>query len=167
MRTAFRSPFMLGIQARLQVGPDRQREMLQGMLGQLNNRGAAAAGGPDFRGILERIAPDPTRLLVGMKDSLRLTERQVVRLQLVGDTLAAKNDVLIDSLAKMTPASGELRSMFQTIQPLLQQGRANYLAAVESIRSILTPEQWAQLPETFRNPRLPGRGPRGGAGRPQ
>lgn len=161
-RTAFRSPFMIGLQARLQVGPDRQREMLQGGLAALNNRGRAA---PDFRAIVERVSPDPTRLLIRLKDSLRLTDAQVVRIQLVGDTLRVKNSALVDSLtarAATAPDSGDMRSLFPVIQPLLQQARADYLAAIESIREILTPEQWALLPENFRNPRLrraPGQGP--------
>jgi hypothetical protein len=161
-RTAFRSPFMIGLQARLQVGPDRQREMLQGGLAALNNRGRAA---PDFRAIVERVSPDPTRLLIRLKDSLKLTDAQVVRIQLVGDTLRAKSGALVDSLtarAAAAPDSGDLRTLFPVIQPLLQQARADYLAAIESIRAILTPEQWAQLPENFRNPRLrrvPGQGP--------
>ena len=161
-RTAFRTPFMIGVQARLQVGPDRQREMMQGMLGALNARGGPGGGGAlanlDFNAIVERIAPDPTKLLIALKDSLKLTSVQIVKLQLVGDTLNGKTKVLIDSLRGRlgtTPTqNADLRTLFPQIQPLLQQGRQNYLAAIESIRGILTPEQWNQLPENFRNPRL-------------
>jgi hypothetical protein len=178
-RSAFRAPFMIGLQARLQVGPDRQREMLQGMMGAINNRGGPGGGpgGLDFNTIVERISPDPTKLLISLKDSLKLTNVQIVHLQLVGDTLNAKNKLLIDSLkaraaappaaptaqpAPGQPAQGqgpnaELRAVFQQVQPLLQQGRQNYLSAIESIRGILTPEQWAQLPENFRNPALRAR----------
>lgn len=166
-RTAFRSPFMIGVQARVQVGPDRQREMLQGGLAALNARGRAA---PDFRNIVDRIAPDPSRLLLRLRDSLGLTEAQVVRIQLVGDTLRANNDRLVDSLnarVASRPDSADLRTLFPLVQPLLQRARAGYLSAVESVRGILTAEQWDQLPEAFRNPRL-RRGPVQGrpAGRP-
>jgi len=99
---------------------------------------------------------------------------QVVRLQLVGDSLIAKNAVLIDSLSARvagsatTPAApaADPRALFQSLQPLLQQGRGNYLAAIESIKEILTPEQWEQLPENFRNPRLQAR-PGAGQNRPR
>ena len=176
LRTAFRSPFMLGIQARLQVGPDRQRELLQERLGALNRRGGPGGSGFDFNAILDRISPNPSRLLIDLKDSLKLTPQQIVRLQLVGDSLAAKNALLEDSLearvADTTRASaapgapapgpggqgGPLQAVFQRVQPLLQQARANYLAAVKSIEEILTPEQWALLPENFRNPTLRGPG---------
>jgi len=158
-RTTFRSPFMLGLQARLQMGPDRQREMLQGALGAMNARGGArAVASPDFGAIMDRIAPDPSRMLVDLRDSLGLTDVQVVRIQLVGDTLRTRNAVLVDSMTARAAAAPDsardVRSLFQAIQPLLQQARGNYLAAIESIRGILTPGQWSQLPETFRNPRL-------------
>jgi hypothetical protein len=42
--------------------------------------------------------------------------------------------------------------------------RYNDLAAVRSVQGVLTPEQWQQLPEWYRNPRMQ-RGPGGGGGR--
>jgi hypothetical protein len=169
-RTAFRTPFMLGIQARLQVGPDRQREMLQGMLAALNNRGGAAGpGGFDFHAILDRIAPDPGRFVINLRDSLKLTDLQVVRLQLIDDSLHVKKDQLLDSLAAKVRSGAEGRtdaaSVFQLVQPLLQQGRSEYLAAIQRTKQVLTPEQWNLLPETFRNPALQ-RGPGGRQGGP-
>jgi hypothetical protein len=191
-RNAFRSPFMIGLTARLQVGPDRQREMMQGALNALNNRGGAA--GFDFRLIMERISPNPVKDLLRRRDSLKLTDLQVVRLQLIGDSLDVKNNVIIDSLtvqqlriadsvasrpaqaaAPAAPPAGQAQGPgrgpgqgpFAAFQPLLQRGRNNYLAAIESIRAELTPEQWNMLPEAFRNPSLrarPGGGP--GQGRP-
>jgi hypothetical protein len=168
-RTAFRTPFMLGLQARLQVGPDRQREMLQGMLAALNNRGGGATGGFDFRAILDRIAPNPGRFVIGMRDSLKLTDLQAVRLQLIDDSLKVKKDLLLDSLAEKVRTGAEGRSdaasVFQLVQPLLQQGRNEYLAAIESTKQVLTPEQWNMLPDSFRNPALQ-RGPGGRRGAP-
>ncbi|HEY8176315.1 MAG TPA: carboxypeptidase regulatory-like domain-containing protein [Gemmatimonadaceae bacterium] len=168
-RTAFRTPFMLGLQARMQVGPDRQREMLQGMLAALNNRGGGATGGFDFRAILDRIAPNPGRFVIGMRDSLKLTDLQAVRLQLIDDSLKVKKDQLLDSLTEKVRTGAEGRSdaasVFQLVQPLLQQGRSVYLAAIESTKQVLTPEQWNMLPDSFRNPALQ-RGPGGRRGAP-
>ena len=59
------------------------------------------------------------------------------------------------------------QQLFRQFQPLLQQGRNNYLAAIESIKGVLTAEQWEMLPENFRNPALRGPGGPGGPGRPQ
>ena len=177
-RTAFRAPFMIGLTARLQVGPDRQRELMQQGLNALNRRGGAA--GFDFKAMMERIAPDPSRLLVDRKDSLKLTPLQIVKIQLVGDSLNARNASLAESLtvrmkeitdsaaAAQKAPSGQaaqpqgLQQVFRGLQPLLQQARNNYLAAIESIKGVLTEEQWNMLPENFRNPTL--RGP--GLGRP-
>ena len=204
-RNAFRTPFLLGLTARLQVGPDRQREILQGALNALNNRGGAA--GFDFRAIMERIAPNPVKELLRRRDSLKLTDLQVVRLQMIGDSLDVKNNAVIDSLTAQVkrladssagrpvqPAQPETPPVaaraegrpgqgsggpgqggpFAAFQPMLQQGRNNYLAAIESIKAVLTPEQWNMLPEAFRNPSLRARpggpggaGGAGGAGRPQ
>ena len=167
-RTAIRTPFQLALQARLQVGPDRQRQLLEGTLRGIN--GARAAGGRggrnfDIRTIIDRVAPNPVAAIIALKDTLQLTADQVTRLQAVADSLSAKNDTLIstleDQLAK-GQGGADLAAVFPNIQPKLQQARNNYLAAVKSAQVILTPEQWSKLPDDIRNPALrrgfPGRG---------
>ena len=164
-----------------------------------------------------------------------MTPLQIVKIQLIGDSLDARNKVLIDSMtvqvkrmqdsiakrpvqpadaapapapradsvarapaiaqaAPPTPEQIAARRVaagrpddrpggqggqgrggpggpagpFQQIQPILQQARNNYLAAVESIKGVLTEEQWNKLPEAFRNPARRARpGGPGGQGRPQ
>jgi hypothetical protein len=191
-RTAFRTPFMIGLTARLQVGPDRQREMMQQAMNALNRRGGAE--GFDFKAIVDRIAPNPSRQLVDRKDSLKLTPLQIVKIQLIGDSLTIKNNAMADSMTvrmkqitdstaaaqkaqpagappapaqPQGPGAGGPQAMFRNVQPMLQQVRNNYLAAIEAIKGVLTPEQWAMLPENFRNPVLrgPGLGRPGGEGR--
>ena len=140
------------------------------MLAALNNRGGGAApGGFDFHAILDRIAPDPGKFVINLRDSLKLTDLQVVRLQLIDDSLHTKKDQLLDSLAAKirTGAQGraDAQSVFQLVQPLLQQGRTGYLTSIQSVKQLLTPEQWNMLPETFRNP-SPPRGPGGRQGGP-
>jgi hypothetical protein len=171
-RTAIRTPFQLALQARLQVGPDRQRQLLEGTLRGIN--GARAAGGRggrnfDIRTIVNRVAPNPVSAIIAMKDTLQLAADQVTRLQAVADSLSAKNDTLIsiieDQLAK-GQGGADLAAVFPNIQPKLQQARNNYLAAVKSAQAILTAEQWSKLRDDIRNPTLrrgfPGRGGPGG-----
>jgi hypothetical protein len=168
-RTAIRTPFQLAVQARLQLGPDRQRELLEGTLRGINGaRAAGARGGRNFdiRTIVNRVAPNPVTAIIALKDTIHLTDDQVTRLQAVADSLSAKNDTLINDveqqLAKGT-GGADLAAVFPNIQPRLQQARNNYLAAVKSAQAILTPEQWNKLPDEIRNPTLQRGFPRRGA----
>src|SRR5690242_8009019 len=174
-RSAIRTPFQLALQARLQVGPDRQRELLEGTLRGINgNRAAGGRGGRNFdlRTIVNRVAPNPVAGILALNDSLKLalTDDQVTRLKAVADSLTAKNDSLIaDVEQQLAKGQGgaDLAAVFPNIQPRLQQARNNYLAAVKSAQSILTTEQWNKLPDDIRNPSLQRGFPRrGGAPRP-
>ncbi|MFL5613442.1 MAG: carboxypeptidase regulatory-like domain-containing protein [Gemmatimonadaceae bacterium] len=170
-RTAIRSPFQLAISARLQVGPDRQRELLEGTLRGINGNGAAGGRGGrnfDIRTIVNRVAPNPVTAIIALKDTIQLSEEQVAKLQVVADSLTAKNDSLISDVEQQLAkgqGGADLASVFPNIQPRLQQARNNYLAAVKSAQQILTPEQWNKLPEEIRNPTLQRGFPRRG-GRP-
>ncbi len=160
-RTALRNPFQVALQVRLQVGPDRQRELLMGRLGALGGR-AGSGGGLDISSIIERVAPNPVSEILGRRDSLGLTEAQVVALQAVADSLVARNAVIADSLrvvVERAGGQGDLRTLFPRLQPALQKVRDNYVAAIGESRALLTPEQWERLPESLRNPSLQQRGP--------
>jgi hypothetical protein len=161
-RTAFRAPFQIGIQARWTVGPDRQREALQGLL-----RGGRGAGGPggggrlggrgplDARAAVERIAPNPAESALAMRDSLGLSAEQVERLTRLRDSLAARNDSLVAVATEQAARVGggnDPGATFAAVRPTLEAAREGYLAALEAVRAVLTPEQWAKLPEAIRAP---------------
>jgi len=172
-RTAIRTPFQLALSARLQVGPDRQRELLEGTLRGINGNRAAGGGGGrnfDIRTIVNRVAPNPATAIIALKDTIKLTDEQVTRLQAVADSLNAKNDTLITTVEQQLAkgqGGADLAAVFPNIQPKLQEARNNYLAAVKSAQAILTPEQWNKLPDEIRNPSLQrGFQRRGGAPRP-
>ena len=172
-RVAIRTPFQLALQARVQVGPDRQRELLEGTLRGINGGRAAGGNGRnfDFRTIVNRVAPNPVAAILALKDSLKLdlTDDQVTRLQAVADSLAAKNDSLITDVEQQLAkgqGGADLAAVFPNIQPRLQQARNNYLAAVKSAQAILTPQQWNKLPDDVRNPTLQRGFQRRGAPRP-
>jgi hypothetical protein len=159
-RTAIRNPFQLGLQLRVQLGPDRQREMIMGALGRGN---AGGAGGFNIRNMIERVAPNPISGIVALRDSLKLTADQVTRLDSISDSLDVQTDSLVARVERQVAGLGAGTSMaavFPTIQPRLQEGRDAYLKAIERARGVLTPEQWLLLPEALRNPALqrgPGR----------
>jgi hypothetical protein len=157
-RTAIRTPFQLALSARLQVGPDRQRDLLEGTLRGING-GRAAGGGRNFdiRTIVNRVAPNPATAIIALKDTINLTDDQVTRLQAVADSLTAKNDTLIAGVEQQLAkgqGGADLAAVFPNIQPKLQEARNYYLAAIKSAQAILTPEQWNKLPDEIRNPSL-------------
>ncbi|HSJ63448.1 MAG TPA: carboxypeptidase regulatory-like domain-containing protein, partial [Gemmatimonadaceae bacterium] len=165
-RTAIRNPFQIGLQMRLQVGPDRQREMLMGALGR------ARLGGPatrdlNARMLVERVAPDPIGPILERRDSLGLTDAQVMSLKAISDSLFVRVDSIATRLQAVVDSAGEnaeLRTLFPTVQPTLQRAREDYVAAVRAAEGVLTAEQWALLPDWLRNPafgrRAPGPQPR-------
>lgn len=161
-RAAIRQPFMVGLQARFQIGPDRQRELMQQRLRALGG----GAKGIDMRAIVDRVAPNPATTIIGMKHTLNLTAAQVAALRTIADSLDLQTDTLVKELEnqRATAANGgDLATIFPIIRPKLQQARNAYLAALQRVRAVLTPEQWAALPDVIRNPRL--QAPRGRGGR--
>jgi LTXXQ motif family protein len=172
-RTAFRAPFQIGIQARWTVGPDRQREALQGLL--RGGRGATGPGGGgrvggrgplDARAAIERVAPNPATVVLELRDSLALTAEQVERLTRLRDSLAARNDSLVAAATEQAAkagGAGDPAATFTAVRPTLEAAREGYLAVLEAVRGVLTPEQWATVPDALRNPqqRAPRRGRRG------
>lgn len=165
-RTALRNPFQIGIQARLQLGPDRQRERLLGGLAALGRRGGA--GALDARAIVERVAPDPVFPILERRDSVGLSDTQVAALEAIGDSLSVRLDTVVAAvqatLDSTTAAGGTLATAFPLLQPKLQGVREEYLAALRAAERVLTREQWEKLPERVRNPgriRGPGQGGEG------
>ena len=159
-RTALRNPFQVGIQARLQVGPDRQRERLLEGLAALGRRGGTRT--LDARAIVERVAPDPVFPILERRDSLGLSMEQVAALEAISDSLSAAIDTVVASvqatLDSATAAGGTLATAFPAIQPRLQAMREEYLSALRAAERTLTREQWEKLPMRLRNP-LQIRGP--------
>ncbi len=164
-RTALRNPFQLGLQVRIQVGPDRQREQLMGALGR-GGPGGGGRGGFDIRTMVDRVAPDPVAAILERRDSLGIDDAQVAKLQTISDSFRVSVDTLSAQLQRQidsVSAGTDLRTIFPTLRPRLQEGRDIYLKTLDRAKEVLTPEQWQKLPEYLRSPSLqqgPGRGNR-------
>jgi len=164
-RSALRNPFQISLTARLQVGVDRQRQLLEGML---NASGSATSNRPamDFRAIVRRLAPDPMTPLIDMKDILKLTPAQIAQIKAISDSLNAKTESVIkrveDEMKQQEKSGGDLQTLFPKLQPILQEGRNNYVQATQALEKVLTPEQWAEVPESVKNPSLRQGGGQGG-----
>ncbi len=161
---AFRVPFAIGLQARVAIGPDPARDRLRQVFGDPRVRGADGAAA--FNDRFARLVPNPLDTILALRDTLALTPQQLAVLTGLRDSLRTRNAPLADSLRTRLAAAQSApdpRQAFATVAPLLQRARANAAATSDAARGVLTPEQWARVPESVKRP------PRGGGratGRP-
>jgi hypothetical protein len=177
-QNAIRTPFALGIQGSFQLGFDpRSAGGLQGLLGGGDFGANARAGGRGGRGgqgnvfdinaAVRRFLPNPVEAVIGMKDSLALTEEQIAQLTPLAAALKVRNDSVATAVAAQVQAAGTANpgQVFQQLRPQLARSTADFTATLDAIQKILTPEQWAKVPQRVKNPLAPqGPGGRGGQG---
>ena len=172
-------PFQLGIQARYTLGPDRFRDMIRGMIagggrggpggpggfgGPGGQPGAPGGGGPGGFA-MGGMNANPVQSIIALKDSIALTAQQLAKLQPLSDTLAARNKALGEEFQKLMKDAGanpDMGALFGRIRPKMEAAQRERAATLRHVQEILTPEQWAKVPERVRNPQA---GP-GGARRP-
>ncbi|MBA2626736.1 MAG: carboxypeptidase regulatory-like domain-containing protein [Gemmatimonadales bacterium] len=160
--TAIRSPFQIGVQARLTIGPDRTRQALEGL-----RRGAPGAGG--LAGQLASRLPNPADSVLAMRDSLGLTADQQAALKHLADSVRKDHEALVtliqNEVTKAGPSPDPAR-LFAALRPQLQAVQTGAVKALAQVQAVLTPEQWARVPERIRVPRRGGPGGPGGQGGP-
>jgi hypothetical protein len=165
-RTPFRSPFQLAIQARLTVGPDPAREGMRRIFGGANGQPLTAE---DFKTRLARAIPDPFERILAIKDSvgLALTPQQVSRLQLLSDSLRQQSEPVIDSLAAVLAGAAknpDPQVFGRQLRPKMQAARLMAAAAIKQAQAVLTPAQWAKVPQSIKMPFRPYQGGQEGPG---
>jgi hypothetical protein len=173
---AFRVPFQLALQARYVIGPDQNSERMRGLFGggRGGARGAgagpggegAAANSDDLADRLQRMLPNPAAQILELGDSLALTDSQVVKLTALRDSAAASYATIADSMraaATKVGPNAEPARLFAAMRPQLTKGRAMSRDVLQQAQKILTPEQWAKVPERIKSPGAGRRG-RGGDG---
>jgi hypothetical protein len=151
------TPFQIGFQARFTIGPDPVRNRLRTAFGSRGNGGAgrAPADAGQFAERFARVMPNPIGPILERGGSLRLTGAQLARLQAISDSLDEQNRALSDSVRAEIERAGDRPDpavLFARIRPSLARARAHGQEALARAREVLTPEQWAQLPETVRSP---------------
>jgi len=169
-RNAFRVPFQLAIQARLTLGTDPARQQFNNVLG----RGAGGRMNPDaLKARMTRLVPNAFLDIIAVNDSakLELTADQITRLQTGGDAFKVKADSLIDKVANIlgdtTVKNPDPMTIFAKLQPSMTEGRKLATQAINDAKAILTPDQWAKVPDSIKTPGLrrgDGEGPRGRGG---
>jgi hypothetical protein len=170
-RNAFRVPFQIAIQGRLALGTDPARQQFNNVMG--GGRGRLSADALKAR--MTRLVPNAFLDIIAVNDSakLELTPDQITKLQSSGDAFKVKADSLIDRVANMladtTVKNPDPMTVFAKLQPSMTEGRKLATQAINEAKAILTPAQWAKVPDSIKTPGLRrgdgeggGRGDRGG-----
>ena len=108
---------------------------------------------------------NPVAQMIQLRDTLGLSAEQVARLQVVADTLNAKNTLLAEEVRKEAESAGanpDLAALAARMRPRLEQLQRNQQSALQGAQAILTAEQWQRVPPRIRAGRGggPGRGGR-------
>lgn len=170
------SPFQVQLSARITVGAEQpgggggfggRGGGFRGPGGPGGPGGAGRDGGFDPALLLDRVLPEPISPMILLRDTLRLTDEQVARLQAIADTLQARNEPLREQIRAAFPqgAGASMGEAFQRVQPQIQQGRRHIQQALTEAEGVMTREQWRRVPAALRNALGAFGGP-GGGGRP-
>jgi len=161
-------PFQVGVNARLMVGPDRARDAIDAVRGAAFGGGrggrGGGAGGPGIAGMATALANfNPVMQILNLRDTLKLSPEQVTKLQVVADSLNAKNMESAQAVMKDVESAGanpDMAALNARLRPVLEKVQANQQAALREARTILSADQWQRLPPRIRNGRAggPGRG---------
>lgn len=106
---------------------------------------------------------NPVAQIIQLRDTLTLTDAQVAQLQPMADSLTARNTALgaeIQKAMRDAGANPDMGAVMRTMQPKLEQMRRDNEAVLQRVQAVLTPEQWAKVPDRVKNA---GRGGRQGA----
>jgi len=164
-RGGFRVPFQLALQARLALGQDPAQMQFRRVI----SAGGAAVTDPatadELRARMTRTIPNAFREILAVSDSVQLglTDEQRQRLTAAGDSFQVRADTLVGTLAGVLAGISQQRTpdpgrFAQQLQPRLREGREMAVQAVREAQRILTPEQWAKVPERIRQPFRPREG---------
>ena len=171
-RNAFRVPFQIAIQGRLTLGTDPARQQFNNVVG----RGPGGRMNPEaLKARMTRLVPNAFLDIIAINDSakLELTPDQITKLQAGGDAFKVKSDSLVEKVANIlgdsTVKNPDPMTVFAKVQPSIAEGRKLATQAINDAKAILTPAQWAKVPDSIKTPGLrrgdgEGRGERGGPG---
>ena len=142
-RQVFRQPFVVALQARLTLGPDPRDRFRQIFAARTDSSSVSAAA-----------VQNPIAQIIQMRDSLTLNDAQVAQLSVISDTLTAKSLALAAQIRAEVQKNGNANpaAIMSTLRPRFIEGRANLTTAMGQAQKVLTPEQWAKVPERIKNP---------------
>lgn len=176
---AFLQPFQIGLNARFTYGTNTIAERFGGGFGGGGGGGgggpgggmAAMFGGLGGGGVNTGAArqASPIGRMIELRDSLGLDSVQIQKLQVVNDSLIARNDALGKQIREKIQKLGnnpDPSLVFREIRPEIDRVRSMFAATLKEAEAVMTPAQWAKVPNNLRNP-FGGFGGGGGQNRPQ
>jgi hypothetical protein len=119
---------------------------------------------------MSRLVPDPFRETIALDDSLKLalTAEQKAKLRALSDTLAPKTSRITGEIADILLGAGknpEPMVVFARMSGKTNEARKIIEQAIADLKSTVTAEQWAKLPESVKTvPTGRGMGGFGGGG---
>jgi hypothetical protein len=118
-------------------------------------------------GLLDRQLVNPIPVILGMKETLKLTPEQVTQIEAISspiDALMLKTRA--DLGKKFDNVQGpQMGQIFQEVQPQIDAARKQAQAALKAVQKVMTSEQWKQLPDRVKDPFSQPVGGPGGGGR--
>jgi len=137
------------------------------------NGGTNANGGDNDFASRAALAMNPVQALIQLKDSVGLTTDQISKLRPIADSLGAKNMKLqaeIQKEMKNAGANPDFGALMGRMRPRTEAMGKNSREALQQAQAVLSPEQWAKVPDRIKNPRSafgpPGQGGQGQQRRP-
>jgi hypothetical protein len=97
---------------------------------------------------------NPVAEILGMKDTLHLSAVQIVALTDAADTLQKRNEKIyrnIRNLLSKSQEAGDVTQMAGSVAMMLEEASGNSAHAIAVAEKLLSPEQWAILPQTIRD----------------
>ena len=160
--SAFRVPFQIGFQGHFALGPDRMRDRLRAAFGGGHGARGGGPNGPttgpgtasDFASRMGRGFTNPVTAIISLKDSLRLTDDEVAKLQPIAAQLQAKNDSVEAAIRKRIDDAGsnaDPRALVLSLRPRLADARQAREHALDAVKKVLTQEQWNHLPDELKS----------------
>ena len=169
-QTGIRLPFQVGFNLRYTLGPDQTRDRLRAAFGaapgtRLTGSGIAAGVG--------RFFPNVPQQIVEARDSIGLTDAEIVRLQALADSIKVQVDSLTEAARAVVEKEGgnpDPAVLFGVkLRPFFERGTRLRTRGLDGAKAILTADQWMRVPARIKTPQGfggPGGGGGGGGGRP-
>jgi hypothetical protein len=153
--SALRLPFVMTLEARIQLGGDNDHQGIDNIIGPGRTRRGEKRNVQQIRAQLINSVFNPLRGILQVKDSLSiLSQQQIDRLTILQRQLLAKQDTIwaptVQYLSKL-PDKYDLDEAVETIRPARQAAYDAMVAAMIEVSKILTPEQIADFPPALRS----------------
>jgi hypothetical protein len=152
--SAFRVPFQIGLQGRLAVGNDPSRQQVRQLFAGPDGKTPTR---DEYIARMSRLVPNPFLRTLALDDSLKLalTPAQKAQLTARSDSLRPKADKIVGEIADILIGAGrnpDPMVIFARMGGKTNDARKLAEQAIAELKSTLTPEQVAKLPDAVKTP---------------